>query len=218
MTGRKPAYPAHAPDMREGEDEDEDHQPLVRPALGKRKGVTHLLMTETLYRWFLQDYIQLHQCGKEKDLQRGKTQLPYWNKKCQGTCASEQRVPRICEKKQKVKLYATSSAICVKSATCGTFHLEHYHMSTAQCKKRTTHLDTPGIFFDVYQHVEDKPFLQFHKTETGKISRERTSGSRIWRPHLLRPWIGKDWRQNTRISDRFRWCHITFDKLIGSHY
>ena len=25
-------------------------------------------------------------------------------------------------------------------------HLKHYHMSTAQFKKRTTHLDIPGTF------------------------------------------------------------------------
>ena len=29
------------------------------------------------------------------------------------------------------------------------------------------------------------PVLQFRRTETGKISRERTSSRRIWRPHLL---------------------------------
>ena len=33
------------------------------------------------------------------------------------------------------------------------FHLKHYHMSTAQFKKRTTHLDIPGKVFDLYQHV-----------------------------------------------------------------
>ena len=33
MSERRPAYPAHAPDM--DEDEDEDDQPLVRPASRK---------------------------------------------------------------------------------------------------------------------------------------------------------------------------------------
>ena len=32
-------------------------------------------------------------------------------------------------------------------------HLKHYHMSTAQFKKRTTHLDIPVKFYDLYQHV-----------------------------------------------------------------
>ena len=32
-------------------------------------------------------------------------------------------------------------------------HLKHCHMSTAQFKKRTTHLDIPGKIYDLYQHV-----------------------------------------------------------------
>ena len=34
------------------------------------------------------------------------------------------------------------------------FHLKHYHLSTAQFKKRTTHLDILGRIFDFSQHVE----------------------------------------------------------------
>ena len=33
------------------------------------------------------------------------------------------------------------------------FHLKHYHMSTAQFKKRTIHLDISGETYDFYQHV-----------------------------------------------------------------
>ena len=33
------------------------------------------------------------------------------------------------------------------------FHVKHYHMSAAQFKKRTTHLDIPGRVYDLYQHV-----------------------------------------------------------------
>ena len=32
-------------------------------------------------------------------------------------------------------------------------HLKHKHMSSAQFKKRTTHLDIPGKVHDLYQHV-----------------------------------------------------------------
>ena len=78
-------------------------------------------------------------------------------------------------------------------------HLKHDHMSTAQFKKRTTHLDIPRRIYE----MKTCPILQFRTTETGKISRERTSGRRIWRPHLFRSWVGKDWRQNLRISDCF---------------
>ena len=62
------------------------------------------------------------------------------------------------------------------------------------------------------------PVLQFRKTETRKISRERTTGRRIWRPHLFGPWIGKLGDKNRRISDCFGWSHITFDSLSMQKY
>ena len=62
------------------------------------------------------------------------------------------------------------------------------------------------------------PALQFRKTETGKISRERTESRRIWRSHLLGSWFDKDWRQNLWISDRFGWCDIPFNGLSMSEY
>ena len=59
-------------------------------------------------------------------------------------------------------------------------HLKHHHVSSAQFKRRTTHLATPGKVNDLYQHVVKMcPFC-----ETGKISRERTTDRRIWRPYL----------------------------------
>ena len=41
-------------------------------------------------------------------------------------------------------------------------HLEHYHMSSGQFKKRTTHLDIPGHFYDMYQRGEDVPVMEPH--------------------------------------------------------
>ena len=42
--------------------------------------------------------------------------------------------------------------------------LKHCHMSTAQFKKRTTHLDIPGKFYDLYQHVvKTCPFCKSKK-------------------------------------------------------
>ena len=81
----------------------------------QRKGVTQLLMTETSYPWFLRDHLQLHQC-EEKVRQFDKTQ-PHWNKSCQGTRVSEQRMPRFWAERQKVKLSATLSKTCLSSAT-----------------------------------------------------------------------------------------------------
>ena len=55
-------------------------------------------------------------------------------------------------------------------------HLKHYHMITAQFKKRTTHLDIPGRIYDLYQHVvKTGPFCNSIKP---RPERSRVSGLR----------------------------------------
>ena len=55
-------------------------------------------------------------------------------------------------------------------------HLKHNHMSSAQFKKRTTHLDIPGKVHDLYQHVvKTSPFCNSTKP---RPDRPRVSGSR----------------------------------------
>ena len=84
MSERRPACPAHAQDMHEDEDERPLRSGIIPLSLmmevtnhlcsqyqGKklrRKGVTQLLMTETLHPGFLQDRLQLHRCEEEKGL------------------------------------------------------------------------------------------------------------------------------------------------------
>ena len=47
------------------------------------------------------------------------------------------------------------------------FHLQHYTMSTAHFKQRTTHLDIPGRIHDLYQDVvKTCPFCNSTKPET----------------------------------------------------
>ena len=43
------------------------------------------------------------------------------------------------------------STSCSDVRNLKDLHLKHYHMSTAQFKKRTTHLDSPGKVYDLYQ-------------------------------------------------------------------
>ena len=44
------------------------------------------------------------------------------------------------------------------------FHLKHYHMSSAQCTNRTTHLDILGKVYDLNQHVvKTCPFCNSRK-------------------------------------------------------
>ena len=55
-------------------------------------------------------------------------------------------------------------------------HLKHYHMSSAQFKKRTTHLDIPGKVYDFYQHVvKTCPFCNSTKP---RPDRSRVDGFR----------------------------------------
>ena len=54
--------------------------------------------------------------------------------------------------------------------------LKHYHMSAAQFKKKTTHLDVPGKVSDIYQHVvKTCPFCNATKP---RPDRSRVSGLR----------------------------------------
>ena len=65
MSERRPAYPAHAPEMHE--DEDEDDKLLVRPALRKEHAKEKSDLDtddEDLLPLVLQDDLQVHQWGK----------------------------------------------------------------------------------------------------------------------------------------------------------
>ena len=55
-------------------------------------------------------------------------------------------------------------------------HLKHYHMSTVQFKKRTTHLHIPGKVYDLYQHVVKT--CSFCNSVKPKPERSRVSGLR----------------------------------------
>ena len=60
-------------------------------------------------------------------------------------------------------------------------HLEHYHMSSAQFKKRRTHMDILGKVCDLHQHVvKTCPFLQVDKSETRQNTREWTKSRGMW--------------------------------------
>ena len=86
-----PAYPAHAPNM--DEDEDEADKSLVRPAsrndTAKAKRDLDTDYEDFFYFWFSQDRRQLHLCEKGP---------PEWQ---------EQKIPQFCAEKQQVKSNAT---------------------------------------------------------------------------------------------------------------
>ena len=97
LSERRPAYPAHAPDMDEDEDEDDTHH-LCCQHQGRnlpKKSVTQILRTKISYLWILQDRRQLHQCEEGKDLQYRGTQLLHWSMRHQKTRANEQKIPQL---------------------------------------------------------------------------------------------------------------------------
>ena len=55
-------------------------------------------------------------------------------------------------------------------------HLKHDHMSTAQFKKKTTHLDILGNVYDIYQHVVKT--CPFCNSREPRADRSRVSGQR----------------------------------------
>ena len=85
---------------------------------------------------------------------------------------------------------------------------------TAQIKKRTTHLDIPRDFYDLYRHVvKTCPFCNSVKPrpERSRVIGLRTEGfgDLIFLDHGSAKIGDKD----LRISDCFGWRHITFDSL-----
>ena len=98
-------------------------------------------------------------------------------------------------------------------------HLKHHHMSSAQLKKRTTHLDFLGKVYDLYQHVvKTCPLCNSTKP---RPDRSRVIGLRaeeFWRSHLVGSWFDKNWRPNLWISFRFGWCDITLNSISKQEY
>ena len=154
MSERKPAYPGHAPDMHE--DEDEDDKPLVQPA--SRKEPAEERRDPSIDDG---DFVPLVPPRlPPAALVRKRKGPPVWQ---DPTATLEQEVSGdsreraedtifFCKKAEGEALRNIISEWS-EERNSRDFHLKHYHMSTAQFKKRTTHLDIPAQFYDLYQHV-----------------------------------------------------------------
>ena len=180
MSERKPAYPAHALEMHEDEDEDDKH--LVRPTTRKEpheEGRDQDIDDEDLAPLVPSRPPQAAQRQKKKDHQYGKIQLLYWDRRCQGTRASEET--SILGKK--------SEGDALRNIT----NKLSDHMTTGQFKKRTTQLDIFGDFYDLCLHVvKICPFCNLIKLSP---ERSRVSGFRAeeFRDLIFfKSWVGKD--------------------------
>ena len=137
MSERRPAYPAHAPDM--DEDKDEDDKPLVRPATRKEPAKEKSdLCTDD------EDLLPLvpPRLPPEAPVRKKKKKNSTGGFSCytgtsgtHGTRASEQKIPQFGAQSEALgniinKLF--------DERNLRDLHLKYFHMSTAQFKKRTT--------------------------------------------------------------------------------
>ena len=87
--------------------------------------------------------------------------------------------------------------------------LKHYHMSSAQFKKSTTHWGIPGKVYDLYPHVvKTCPFCNSTKPRS---DRSRVGGLRadeFGDLIFFGSWLYKTWRPNLWISDCFGWWYF----------
>ena len=131
----------------------------------------------------------LHRTEEEKDLQSDETHLPHWNKMCQETRVSDQKTSRVWAKKSAVEDLQKIINNLLDVRNLKDVHLKHYHMSSAQFKKRTTHLDIPGRVDDLYQHVvKTSPFCNSTKPRPDR-SRVSCLGAEKLGDYLLGSWF-----------------------------
>ena len=156
MSEQKPAYTAHTQKVHGDEDDgplaqpdhmvvsdDEDNQPLVHPA-SKTKHTKEKRYT-AIHDGDLAPLVPPRP-SQAVPVRRRKGP-PVWQD------PTEQRMPRFRAKKAEGEALRNIVNKLFDESNMRDIHLKHYHMSTAQFKKRTTHLDIPGNFDDLYQHV-----------------------------------------------------------------
>ena len=119
LSEKKSAYPAHTTER----DEDEDDKPLVCPdrtAVSEDEGDKPLA-----------------QPSSKKELVEGKRES-----------AAERSIPTPLQRRKRPPAWRDPSATLEKDVSRNSRERLDYHMSTAQFKKRTTHLDIPGKVYD----------------------------------------------------------------------
>ena len=183
MSERRPAYPSHAPDM--DEDKDEDDKPLLRPASRKEppKEKSDLETDdEDLLPVVPPRSPPVAPVRKERT-QYGRTQLLHWNTRCQDSCQRTEDTSILCRKAESEALRNIISKLS-EERNLRDVHLKHYHMSTAQFKKRTTHLDIPGRIGGLYRHVvKTYPFCSSMKPSRVSGLRAEEFGDLIFLDH-----------------------------------
>ena len=115
-----------------------------------KRSVTQILMTKISYLRFLQDRRQLLQC--EEEIGPPVWQDPAATLEQEVSRDSRERAEDLDKKTDGEALRDVVNQLS-DEGNLRDLHLKHYHTSTAQFKKRTTHLDIPGKLNDLHQHV-----------------------------------------------------------------
>ena len=172
------------------EEEDEDNKPLVQPSSGRK---------------------QL----KRESSATHRVPTPLGQKTSRGRSEDVSSMGKHSDGEALKKIINTLSDV----SNLKDLHLKHYHTSSAQFKKRTTHLDIPRKVYDLYQHVvKTCPFCNSTKP---RPDRSRVSGLRteeFGRSHLLGSWFCTSWRPNIWISDCFGWCYFACNGMSMLEY
>ena len=159
MSERKKAHPAHAPDMHE--DEDEDDQPHVRPTTRKapREEGRDQAIDEKDFAPLVPPRNSRPPQAEQRQKKKGP---PVWQdptailetRGIKGLARAKQMIARFWAKREKVNEAFRNiiNKLCAER-NLRDLLLKHNHTSSAQFKKRTTHLDIPGRICDLYQHV-----------------------------------------------------------------
>ena len=180
LSEQKSAYPAHTRELDEDEDdkpfvrpdrtavsEDEDDKPLVQPApreeLVKRESAAERRVPAQLRRRKGPPVWRDPSATQEQDVsgnsREGSEDVSIYGRNPVGE-ALQNIINKLSDERNVRDL-----------------HLKHYHMSTAQFKKRTTHLDIPGkVYDDLYQHMEKT--CPFRNSTKPRLHRSRVSGLR----------------------------------------
>ena len=206
---RKPAYQAHVLDMHE--DEDENEKPLVR--LTSRKESVEEGRGQAIDDEDVAPLVPSRHSRPPETAQRQKRKGPPVLQ--DPTAFLKQQVSRDSREREEEtsiwgkKSYGEALRNIINKLSddrnLKDFHLKHYQMSTAQFKKRTTHLDIPGRTHDVHQHlVKTCPFCNSIKPRCCRVSglrAEEFGDSSFWT--MDRQTLEKKlW-----ISDCFGWSH-----------
>ena len=218
-TVRKSAHSAHAQEL----DEDDDDKPLVRP---DRASVSEDENDEPLVQPSsrTESIKEKRESAKERSIRtplRKREGPPVWRypsatleQDVSGNSRERWEEASILGRNLDVEALRNIINKLFDEQNLRDLHLKHYHMSTAQFKKRTTNLDIPGKVKDLYQHVvKSCPFCNSTKP---RPDRSRASGLRAEEFGDL---IFLD-HGSTKIGDKafkflivLEWSNITFDNV-----